>query len=254
MFDLITPDWDIAGIQTVIFDKDGTLMDSHKYWGRIVELRAYEVAQTFGIAPYAVSGICRAMGWDTEARKLLSKGPVALVGRDQVIGALCMFLKERHRVEADVLEVGKIFDHVGALFQNEMLDYVTVLPGVYSFLERLKQVGARMGIVTSDSLTAVPKILSHLGISDYFDIIIGRESCPQAKETGIPCKMAMEHLDADPWRTIVVGDAPVDMQMAGLNGAMGVGVATGQIGEDVLRKYTDCTAPDMELFVVGIHD
>lgn len=254
MFNLITPNWEIPDIEAVIFDKDGTLIDAHRYWGRIIEMRAYELAQMFGFAPQYISGICRAMGWDKGNQRLLSQGPVALVSRAEVILVLCKFLKERHHIDPRIPVIERLFDNVNDLFQREMLKYVSILPGVYSFLEMLKQAGAKMGIVTSDSINTTSGILEHLGISEYFDVVIGRESSEFSKESGHPCKMAMDALGADSWHTVVIGDAPVDCQMAKMNGAQGIGVATGQIPEEKLKEYAYFTAPSMELFVVGKHN
>lgn len=251
MFDVITPDWTIPDVETVIFDKDGTLIDVHRYWGRIIEMRANEITQMFNISLDSTGGICRAMGWDRGAKRLMPEGPIALVSRAKVIQTVSDFLLERHKIKFCVPVLEHIFDDVNRQFQKEMLEHIRILPGVYSLLERMKQAGAKMGIVTSDSVETVPKILAYLELTGYFDVIIGRESSEFPKESGQPCKMAMDALKADSWHTVVIGDTPVDCQMARMNGAQGIGVATGQISRNELGKHTLYTTLDLELFVIG---
>lgn len=254
MFNLIAPNWEIPDIATVIFDKDGTLIDAHRYWGRITEMRSKEIALMFGLPPHCINGLNRAMGWDISTRRLIPQGPVALASRNRVVQVICGFLKERHHINFCIPVIEHIFNDVDKQFKKELLYHVSILPGVYSFLERLHQMGAVMGVLADDSTEVTSEIMSYLGIDEYFDAIVGRENSVFSKESGHPCKTALDMLGADSWHTIVIGDAPVDCQMAKMNGALGVGVATGQTPEEGLKEHTPYTAPDLELFVVGKHN
>jgi len=39
MINLKTKNWQIENIDTIIFDKDGTLIDLHFFWGKRTQLR-----------------------------------------------------------------------------------------------------------------------------------------------------------------------------------------------------------------------
>ena len=49
MLNLSTKDWYVDNIETVIFDKDGTFIDLHYFWGKMTELRALEVIKYYNI-------------------------------------------------------------------------------------------------------------------------------------------------------------------------------------------------------------
>ena len=77
---------------------------------------------------------------------------------------------------------------------------------------------------------------------NLFDVVIGRESSESTKESGIPTKMALEILSANPKTSIMIGDAPMDYisaKNAGIEKT--ILVASGQIEEDELRKTSNFT-------------
>ena len=43
MIKLNTEKWSIENIKTVLFDKDGTFIDLHFFWGKMTQLRALEL-------------------------------------------------------------------------------------------------------------------------------------------------------------------------------------------------------------------
>ena len=49
MIKLKTNEWEINNIETVLFDKDGTFIDLHFFWGKMTELRAKEVIKEFNL-------------------------------------------------------------------------------------------------------------------------------------------------------------------------------------------------------------
>ena len=79
--------------------------------------------------------------------------------------------------------------------------------------------------------------LEHFGWKSLFEVVIGRESTPEHKESGVPAKMALETLNANPKTTIMIGDAPMDYLAAKNAGVeKTILVATGQIDADSLLK------------------
>ena len=95
--------------------------------------------------------------------------------------------------------------------------------------------------------------MKHFHWEDLFKSVIGRESTPEHKESGIPAKMALEELGADPKTTIMIGDAPMDY-LAAVNAGIKktILVATGQIEKESLLEtspYTVNTLNEIEIEV-----
>ena len=49
MISLKTNNWQIDNIDTILFDKDGTFIDLHYFWGKMTELRIKEVIKKYKI-------------------------------------------------------------------------------------------------------------------------------------------------------------------------------------------------------------
>jgi phosphoglycolate phosphatase-like HAD superfamily hydrolase len=228
----------LKNIESVIFDKDGTLTDVHPYWGRIIELRATALQEHFNL-PYPSQVLLQeCMGMDLINERLRPEGPIALVSRKIVIEKVIECLDTLYR-KALVSEIESVFTDVQKEFEKEMYDYVKILPGVKPFLYKLEAAKIKMGIVTSDSVVSTQKVLSYLGINKLFSYIVGRESCAETKETGVPCRKALEVGNLNPLTTITIGDAPVDLIMAKQNNLLGsIGVATGQLPKETLRQHS----------------
>lgn len=250
MVNLIGPDWELSDISTVIFDKDGTLTDTHLYWGRIVELQAKVLEKAYGLP---IGQMCMIMGYDWDEGLLLPKGPTGLYNRDKVIDIVCDACRKTYGVPVTPLAMSILFDRASSMFQDELFDYVELLPGVEFLLDTLYQNNVKMAVVTNDSIEPTMKVLTYLGIDKYFDTVMGKESCNESKDTGVPCEVVMEKLEARPCNTVTIGDSPVDITM-GQNCAClaGIGVATGQTSQEELRTYDTCTVGSLTDIIVGI--
>ena len=44
---LISKNWSLDNVETIIFDKDGTFIDLHYFWGKMTEMRANEVIKYY---------------------------------------------------------------------------------------------------------------------------------------------------------------------------------------------------------------
>lgn len=246
MISIAADDWKIERVGAVIFDKDGTLTDSHLYWGRIIEKRAQAIMTSLGLNGSIFEPLCLSMGYSVPQKKLIPEGPVALVGREWVITAVRDYLlSEEIKVEASFL--GEIFTDVHKAFQSESEQYIRLLPGVRELLEGLKANQVKLGVVTSDSRENTLNALKYLKLIDYFSVVIVRESAAEDKESGIPARLALESMQVLPDVAITVGDAPVDIVMAEkTNMKAALAVTTGQVSNETLKKLTPYVVSNLQ--------
>ena len=58
MIKLSANDWSIDNIETIFFDKDGTFVDLHFFWGKMTELRAKEIVERFKLDNEFIEKLC----------------------------------------------------------------------------------------------------------------------------------------------------------------------------------------------------
>ena len=238
MISLSSSSWKIEQIDAVLFDKDGTLIDSHVYWGRIIEKRSYALIKKLGLNDEIHPELCKKMGFFLEKRILLPEGPIALVSREKVIEVLVNFLVEQG-IAATFTEIDKLFIEVHSDFLNEINSYIKILPGVEELLKKIKDKKIKTAVVTTDSIKNTKEIVKLLNIDKYFDLLLGKEATPLPKISGKPALIALEQLNIEPARAIAIGDSPMDITMAKqahLKAA--VAVALGQVSFEELEKET----------------
>ncbi len=250
MADLYTKNWEIKDINTVLFDKDGTFIDSYIYWGRIIALRVKAVMEFYGVCENHFDKLCLSLGYDTKSKKLIEKGPIALLAREEVINSLIAKLKEI-KINSELEQISEIFKNVHKTFLDEIYDYVKPIKEAEILFKRLKEKNVRLAVVTSDMRANTELILKHLNLSEYFDIVIGKDDCTKPKKTGEPALIALDKLGANPDNTISVGDAPMDFEMAQMANLKGsILVSTGQITEQSLMKLTNTTVQSLDEVLV----
>ena len=170
----------------VIFDLDGTLVDSMWVWEKVDELFLGQL------------GIKVPSGMDKE-----------LEGKSFTETAL--YFKERFNLIMSVEEIKKTWNEMGwKFYTNE----VSLKRGVREFLEVLNKQGVKIGIATSNSIDLVRAVLKALDIEGYFMQI--RTSCEVGKGKPFPdiyLKVA-EDLGVVPNRCLVFEDIPNGIRAA----------------------------------------
>ena len=246
MISLKTQDWQLDNIDTVIFDKDGTFIDLHYFWGKMTELRVAEILKRYNLPKDNFQELCLRLGYDINSGKMLSDGITALYSRAIIIQIFCKDLKD-FRVDISEKELEEIFDYVNTIFYKEMVKYTKPINSAVEFIKKLRKTDVKIGIVTSDSKESTELTLKHFDWENLFDIVIGRESTKETKESGIPVKLALEQMKACSENTIMIGDAPMDYiaaQNAGVEKT--ILVATGQIDKKDLLKTFDYVLDSLE--------
>jgi pyrophosphatase PpaX len=238
MINLKSKDWVLENIETVIFDKDGTFIDLHFFWGKMTEKRAEKVSEVFGLQENFFEKIGKFLGYDVYSKKMLSDGITALYSRVKIIEIFRGKLEEIG-VNTTEEKITEIFDMVSNDFYKEIDKHTKPIEEAIVFIKKLHEMGVKLGIVTSDSVESTKLTLKNFGWEYLFQSVIGRESSSETKESGVPTKLALSELSANPETTIMVGDAPMDFisaKNAGINNT--ILISTGQVGVNELKKYT----------------
>lgn len=246
MISLKTDNFEINNIDTILFDKDGTFIDLHYFWGKMTEMRASEIVKKFNLQKNMFSTLCLKLGYDTSKGEMLQDGITAMYSRPVIIEIFCKNLNELG-VKTTENDIEKIFDNVSKLFYENMSEYTKPIGSAIDFIKNVKSKGLKTGIVTSDTKESTLLTLKHFHWEDLFDVVIGRESTKDTKESGVPVKLALELLKSNPENTLMVGDAPMDY-LAAKNGGVNrtILVSTGQIDKETLSKTSGYTVSSLD--------
>ena len=253
MIKISSADWEIDNIEAVLFDKDGTFIDLHYFWGKMTEMRAEEVIREFNLDGSLFGKICSFLGYNVNTQRMDPDGITALYSRAKIIEIFRGKLEELG-VKTSEEKIAEIFDRVSLEFYKKIDECTKPINDAVDFIKKLRRLGVKIGIVTSDSVESTKLTLKNFKWEDLFDVVIGRESSSETKESGIPTKMALEKLEITSDKAIMIGDAPMDYisaKNAGIENT--ILVATGQVEATELRKYSPLvvkTLKDVKCFKI----
>jgi HAD superfamily hydrolase (TIGR01509 family) len=109
-------------------------------------------------------------------------------------------------------------------------------PFVSELLERLREAGLVLGLVTSGNRSRVRQELSDHALDAFFAVVVCFEDTEQKKPHPAPLARALEHLALSPDATVYVGDRPEDILMGKNVGAYTVGVESEYGPRSVLEE------------------
>ncbi len=182
-----------APVQAVLFDLDGTLLDTVEDITEALN-RALAEQQTAPLTPARV-------------RDLIGRGAPVLIQR--VVARLA----PRPWPVDPVLLLQRFYFHSDQLHESH--EYrARPYPGVEAGLGQLHEQGLRLGIVTNKARHAATALLVRLNLSRWIDVVIGGDSGEQRKPHPGPLLRACEALQVSPAATLMVGDSAIDVQAA----------------------------------------
>lgn len=184
----------------LIFDLDGTLIDSKLDLAHSVNaMRAH-----LGLAPL-----------DNE-----------LVGSYVGNGAPVLIRKALGPEYTDE-QVQTALEYFLAYYREHMLDFTTLYPGVRECLDRLRDEGVRMAVLTNKPVRFSSDILTGLDIGEHFFRVYGGNSFEQKKPHRAGVDRLIEEAGVPKERTLMVGDSGVDVRTARNAGIRCCGVTYG---------------------------
>ncbi|AEI94635.1 phosphoglycolate phosphatase [Roseobacter litoralis] len=179
----------MAKLKQIIFDLDGTLIDSAP------DLRAAMnvVLVELGRQPLDLKTVIGFIGNGVE--KLVARSLAATGGAEAQLHprALELFLQA---------------------YAKDKTTLTRPFPGVFECLDRLKEAGIPMGLCTNKPHGPANEICEVMGLDGYFGVISGALPDVPKKPDPAPLLAVIDALGGDPASTVYVGDSAVDYDTA----------------------------------------
>ena len=188
----------LSSVHALIFDLDGTLIDSkqdliHSVNAMLRELGHGELAEE------TISGF-------------IGHGAPQLVAR--ALGDECT---ERDRQRA--------LQFFLSYYELHKMDSTCAYPGVRETLEKLASMP--MAVLTNKPVRISVRILDAMGLSKYFRAIYGGNSFETKKPDPLGARTILHELEVEPREALLVGDCEVDVQTARNAGTLAAAVNYG---------------------------
>jgi len=185
--------------KAVLFDIDGTMVDS---------LRAFLEVARVAAAPHGLEVT------EEQVRSSLATGGNFWSG----------VVPHDHPDPAAIRK--SLAAHAAQEWPRVLREYGRVFEGLAQTLDRLKELGVLLGIV-SGARAEVLELLREDGILDRFDAVVLAADVTRRKPDPEGIVLCLQRLGVAPQAAIYVGDTPLDIQASRAAGVRAVGVLTG---------------------------
>lgn len=193
------PDTSDLDFRLLVFDWDGTLMDSI---GTIVDctLAAFE-------------------GIDDVAR------PAPEKIRENV-GLGLVETMQLHFPDWDEAHSARLVENYRRLWRAVYKDRVTLFPGSFEVVRELHAAGYLLGVATAKGRSGLERELDATGLRPFFHATRTVDEAPSKPAPGMLFGL-FDELGVSPAQALMIGDTSFDLAMAANAGCSGVGVLTG---------------------------
>lgn len=113
-------------------------------------------------------------------------------------------------------------------------------PGIVEMVHRIKAAGHRLGLVTSKNRGGAERGLTLMGLDGVMEVIIGADDVVKPKPDPEPVLLALERMGASAATAIFVGDSHHDIYSGRAAGVLTAGVTWGPFD----RGHLEFAAPD----------
>ncbi len=196
------------GISGIVFDLDGTLVDTAPDLLAVAD----ELLAELGAPP-------------------VPRGPGRLAAGQGARAMLTVGLEAAGRPLPEEAEWPALVEEFIRRYETRMTALSRPFEGVPGLLEQLSQRGLALSVCTNKREGLARKLLSDLGLADYFGTIVGGDTCAQKKPHPAPVLRAASEAGTAPERVLLLGDSHADMEAARAAGALPVLAAWGYVKE-----------------------
>jgi membrane protein len=193
-------------ITTLLFDIDGTLVDSNDF-----HVQAW-------------LEVFRAAGHDFSAE--IIHGQIGK-GGDNLLPTLLPDLSEE--------EQDKIAERHGPTYRDKYMGQVRPFPGARDLLARGKEEGFTVALATSANPEELEYYIELLNAKDLIDLTTSKGDVEATKPAPDIFAAAVDKAGIRPQEALVIGDTPYDVLAANRAGVQAIGLLSGGFPEEDLR-------------------
>ena len=181
----------VFAVDAVAFDLDGTLLDTVHDIAAAVNLLLDEL----GLVPLPVDSV----------RSMVGKGVADLLAK--------ALMHARGAPPRDG-EVADLLPRFGEGYASILGRQTQLYPGVVDGLDRMREAGFALAVITNKATRFVQPHLVHAGIAGYFTTVVGGDDAIAKKPDAAPLLLAAARLVVAPARMLMVGDSVNDVTAA----------------------------------------
>lgn len=207
---------DYSRVRLLVFDLDGTLIDSKE-----------DLVQS-------VNAVRERLGLD----RLPTETVASYVGRGVVV-----LMRRALGDGASEEEVARAVEFFLEYYRDHMLDHTVAYPGVREALEGLKP--RSMAVLTNKPVKFSQAILAGLNLSQYFTQVYGGNSFAQKKPDPVGVRALMREANVEAEHTMMVGDSDTDVLTGRNAGVWTCGVTYGLAPETLKTSPPDIMLDDL---------
>lgn len=189
-------------LEAVIFDLDGTLVDTAPDLTRSTN----HVLESEGLAPVS----------DSAVRSMVGHGARMLIKRGFA----------HHGVSLSDAKLETLYERFVAYYSDNIATASAPFPGVIALIEQLAARGIKIGICTNKLEALSVSLIQALGISRHFGAIVGPDTIGIAKPDPAPYRETLRQLGVS-GPSLMVGDSETDILTARAAGVPVIGVTFG---------------------------
>ncbi|MHA1754210.1 MAG: HAD family hydrolase [Candidatus Odinarchaeia archaeon] len=199
-------------IKAVIFDLDGTIV-------------SFKI--NYMKARYEVEEYLRSLGVPDS---ILKMGPIFTT-----LGEGLTYLTSKGYTQEEVQEVKKHVEEIVLKYEIEASKKTTLLPGIKDTLNKIKDMGLKIGLFTLNNKSVTENVLLKNGIRKFFDVVVTRNDTKKVKPHKDHFIEVISGLNVKPEETIIIGDTIYDFLAAKKLGAICIGIV-GLYDEEFLKN------------------
>jgi len=197
-------------VEAVLFDVDGTLVDSDP----LHYLTFRDMLQEVGF-----------QGGDPITEEFFSK---SISGKhNDYIGAELF-------PDWDESQRKKFLDDKEALFRRKAVQNLKPVDGLHKLCKWIENRGLRRAAVTNAPRENAELMISIVGLTDFFEFLVIGSECERAKPFPDPYLKALEHFNIPSSRAFALEDSPSGLKAAVAAGLSVVGLTTRNPGQELI--------------------
>lgn len=212
---------DIKDFEAVIFDMDGTILDSMGMWASL----GSDFLKSYGVNPPSdIDDIIMPMGMYESAKYFVDNFDIDLT-------------------------VEEIVKQVYASIENQYKDHLQLKPFVYDYFKALHEKGIKMCVATATDKTLAEAVLKRVGALEFLEFVITCDEVGVGKEQPTIYLKGVEGLGSTVENTVIFEDA-----IHCINTAKKAGFTVVGVHDESAKKHMDMLKEKCDKYIMGYEE